>query len=55
MLTILIRRYCNNLDDLSKIMSVCECLLEVLEVEPSLKSPALTVNQLLARSAAPNK
>jgi len=46
----MIRRHCNNQDDLSKIISACECLKELLDVSAREVVPVLTVNQLLAKT-----
>ena len=51
LLIAMIRKHCNNHDDLSKILNACECLKEALDEEatPPLNS-SLTINQLLAQA-----
>ncbi len=52
LLIAIIRKNCNNPDDLSKIINACECLKELLQTTEQVSAPTLTVNQLLAKNDA---
>lgn len=47
----MIRKHCNNHDDLSKIINACECLKEALYLPENAPQQALTVDQLLLKTA----
>jgi hypothetical protein len=48
----MIHKDCNNQDDLSKIISACECMKELLDISNVILAPVLNVHQLLAQADA---
>jgi hypothetical protein len=43
----IIRKNCNNPDDLAKIINACECMQELLSLPAAIEHPKPTLQQLL--------